>query len=101
MPAAKPKPSIDISLDGVGTSTGRRGLSSMPSSRGNSRIDISLDGVGGPTITRRSRSSIDVPLDSPRTPAEESRRISALELELVNRHHAEMKELYRRAEKGE
>ena len=97
MPAAKPKPSIDISLDGVGTTTGRRGLGSMPSSR----IDISLDGVGGPTITRRSRSSIDIPLDSPRTPAEESRRISALELELVNRHHAEMKELYRRAEKGE
>lgn len=100
MPAAKPKPSIDISLDGVGeTSSGRRGLRSVSPAGGGSRIDISLDGVGGPP--RRSRSSIDIPLDSPRSPAEESRRISALELELVNRHHAEMKELYRRAEKGE
>lgn len=100
MPAAKPKPSIDISLDGVGepSAAGRR-RGAMPAGN-NSPIDISLDGVGpSPAAGRRSR--IDIPLDSPRSPAEESRRISALELELVNRHHAEVKELYRRAKKGE
>ena len=100
MPAAKPKPCIDISLDGVGeASTGRR--RPIRSGTKASRIDISLDGVGGAPAVRQSRSRIDIPLDSGRTPAEESRRISALELELVNRHHAEVKELYRRAEKGE
>lgn len=100
MPAAKPKPSIDISLDGVGESSpgGRRPVASGTKA---SRIDISLDGVGGAPAVRRSRTKIDIPLEGGRTPAEESRRISALELELVNRHHAEVKELYRRAKKGE
>lgn len=99
MPAAKPKPSIDISLDGVGEPSAPR-RSPMPFAGRGSSIDISLDGVGpSPAAGRRSR--IDIPLDSPRSPAEESRRISALELELVNRHHAEVKELYRRAKKGE
>lgn len=100
MPAAKPKPSIDISLDGVGKPSAAGGSRSPVSAAGNgSRIDIPLDGVGRPSVTSRSR--IDIPLDSPHSPAEESRRISALELELVNRHHAEVKELYRRAKKGE
>lgn len=99
MPAAKPKPSIDISLDGVGESSAPR-RSTVPAAGSGSRIDISLDGVGRSSATGR-RGRIDIPLDSPHSPAEESRRISALELELVNRHHAEVKELYRRAKKGE
>ena len=99
MPAAKPKTSIDISLDGVGEPSAPQ-RSPMPAAGNGSRIDIPLDGVGrSPATGRRSR--IDIPLDDPRSPAEESRRISALELELVNRHHAEVKELYRRAKKGE
>lgn len=63
----------------------------------NASIDIPLDGVGAePSAVRRSR--IDISLDSGDVDPEQ---ISAVEIELVNRHHAEIKASYRRAQKGE
>ena len=65
-------------------------------------IDISLDGVGEarrPAAGRRSR--IDVPLCGPKRPGSGfnlgARHIDDGELEMVNRHHREIKELTRRA----
>ena len=57
-------------------------------------IDISLDGVGESAKTKRA--SIDIPLDGeePRRPVTD---ITMKELEFVNRHHEEYKELRRRA----
>lgn len=73
---------------------------------GRPSIDISLEGVGGNAKPGRTaqRSSIDIPLDG------ENRlhrgnlgagAISDRELEIVNRHHAEIKALHRRALQGE
>lgn len=58
-------------------------------------IDISLDGVGE-TRPVAKKSSIDIPLDGEkkRRPAQD---ITMAELEFVNRHHEEYKELRRRA----
>lgn len=60
-------------------------------------IDISLDGVGESARSAKTkRTSIDIPLDSeePRRPVTD---ITMRELEFVNRHHEEYKELRRRA----
>ena len=63
----------------------------------NSSIDIPLDGVGAePSAVRRSR--INIALDSSDVDPE---HISNVEMELVNRHHAEVKASYQRAQKGE
>ena len=51
-----------------------------------------------PDAVRRSRAPIDIPLDGR---GDDPAQISRLELEMVNRHHAEVKALYRRAQKGE
>lgn len=62
-------------------------------------IDISLEGVGPQAGgTPRSRASIDIPLGGGGIDPDQ---ISALELEMVNRHHAEVKAAHRRARKGE
>ena len=64
--------------------------------KGNPNIDIPLDGVGAqPDAVRRSRAPIDIPLDGR---GDDPAQISRLELEMV---HAEVKALYRRAQKGE
>ena len=60
-------------------------------------IDIPLDGVGEPARpTAGKKADIDIPLDG-----EPKRRtvsdITMKELEFVNRHHEEYKELRRRA----
>ena len=67
-------------------------------------IDISLDGVGGNSMGGRAPagggSPIDIPLDGPRTPRGGTLgagNITDAELEIVNRHHAEIMELHRRA----
>lgn len=60
-------------------------------------IDISLDGVGESARSAKTkRTSIDIPLDGeePRRPVTD---ITMKELEFVNRHHEEYKELRRRA----
>ena len=60
-------------------------------------IDISLDGVGeSARLAKTKRTSIDIPLDGeePRRPVTD---ITMKELEFVNRHHEEYKELRRRA----
>lgn len=60
-------------------------------------IDISLDGVGESARSAKTkRTSIDIPLDDeePRRPVTD---ITMRELEFVNRHHEEYKELRRRA----
>ena len=60
-------------------------------------IDISLDGVGeSARAAKTKRASIDIPLDGekPRRPVTD---ITMKELEFVNRHHEEYKELRRRA----
>lgn len=60
-------------------------------------IDISLDGVGeSDRSAKTKRASIDIPLDGeePRRPVTD---ITMKELEFVNRHHEEYKELRRRA----
>ena len=60
-------------------------------------IDISLDGVGESARSAKTpRASIDIPLDGeePRRPVTD---ITMKELEFVNRHHEEYKELRRRA----
>lgn len=60
-------------------------------------IDISLDGVGeSARAAKTKRASIDIPLDDeePRRPVTD---ITMKELEFVNRHHEEYKELRRRA----
>lgn len=65
-----------------------------------SRIDIPLDGVGqAPT---RHQASIDIPLDSRTpTPSPQTAGLGDPQLEqMVNRHHAEIKELHRRARQG-
>ncbi|MEE0800156.1 MAG: hypothetical protein U0L91_02625 [Gemmiger sp.] len=66
-------------------------------------IDISLDGVGKTTPSDRRNSRIDIPLDH--APAHRPNlgagRILDTELEIVNRHHAEVKEMHRRARQGE
>ncbi len=77
----------------------------MPNEKkANVNIDIPLDGVGETPRNPASRrgaggSCIDIPLDG-----EETRPggagaggITRTELEIVNRHHAEIKELHRRA----
>lgn len=65
-------------------------------------IDIPLDGVGEGRRTKRQRAaSVDVPLTGPKRPGSGfnlgARHIHDDELEVVNRHHREMKELNRRA----
>lgn len=69
---------------------------------GKKEIDIPLDGVGvsGPSAVRRSK--IDIPLDGerPGRTGQSAQSISELELEIVNRHHAEVKEMHRRAREG-
>ena len=60
-------------------------------------IDISLDGVGeSARSAKTNRASIEIPLDGekPRRPVTD---ITMKELEFVNRHHEEYKELRRRA----
>ena len=60
-------------------------------------IDISLDGVGESARSAKTkRASIDILLDGeePRRPVTD---ITMKELEFVNRHHEEYKELRRRA----
>ena len=60
-------------------------------------IDIPLDGVGeSARPAKTKRTSIDIPLDGegPRRPAAD---ITMKELEFVNRHHEEYKEMRRRA----
>ena len=60
-------------------------------------IDISLDGVGESARSAKTkRASIDIHLDGeePRRPVTD---ITMKELEFVNRHHEEYKELRRRA----
>ena len=65
--------------------------------KGNANIDIPIDGVGAqPDAVRRSR--MDSALNDGSVDLE---RISAVEMELVNRHHAEVKASYQRAQKGE
>ena len=58
-------------------------------------IDIPLDGVGEARPAAK-KSSIDIPLDGEkkRRPTQD---ITMAELEFVNRHHEEYKELRRRA----
>ncbi len=69
---------------------------------GKKEIDIPLNGVGisGPSAVHRSK--IDIPLDGekPGRTGQTSQDISKLELEIVNRHHAEVKEMHRRAREG-
>lgn len=58
------------------------------------QIDISLDGVGA---QQEQRSPIDIPLDKKPPKAHSSDDITNAELEFVNRHHEQYKELRRRA----
>ena len=59
-------------------------------------IDIPLDGVGEPHRPVQKKSNIDIPLDGEKKPRPVS-DITMKELEFVNRHHEEYKELRRRA----
>ena len=64
--------------------------------KGNANIDIPIDGVGAqPDAVRRSRTDLS------QTQEDLDPQISKAEMELVNRHHAEVKASYRRAQKGE
>ena len=64
--------------------------------KGNAAIDISIDGVGAqPDAVRRSRS------DPAQAQQDLDPQISKAEMELVNRHHAQVKASYRRAQEGE
>ena len=60
-------------------------------------IDIALDGVGeAARPAKNKRASIDIPLDGEPKRSTVS-DITMKELEFVNRHHEEYKELRRRA----
>ena len=59
-------------------------------------IDIALDGVGETNTGRKRRADIDIPLDGEKKRSSVS-DITMKELEFVNRHHEEYKELRRRA----
>ncbi|WP_294499607.1 hypothetical protein [uncultured Gemmiger sp.] len=64
--------------------------------KGNANIDIPIDGVGAqPDAVRRSRTDLS------QTQEDLDPQISKAEMDLVNRHHAEVKASYRRAQKGE
>lgn len=65
-----------------------------------SRIDIPLDGVGQAPVRRQT--AIDIPLDVKHSaPPPKPVGVSDPQLEqMVNRHHAEIKELHRRARQG-
>ena len=64
--------------------------------KGNADIDIPIDAVGAqPDAVRRSRTDLS------QTQEDLDPQISKAEMDLVNRHHAEVKASYRRAQKGE
>ena len=68
----------------------------------NKIIDIPIDGVGDPVPLRpqnAGRSKIDIPLadERPGSTGQGAGNISRTELELVNRHHEEVKAQHRRA----
>lgn len=66
-------------------------------------MDFPMESGEENTTVRRKKSAIDISLGVPAggKTGFGADRITDAELELVNRHHAEVKELHRRARQGE